>query len=198
MWARVVWCHKNIHWKNYTISYHSSKNTVSHKQYHTIVSTFVITILINKHKEWTKNICNFSLMSYKSLLRWIIIGNKPYKSRSSHKRTTIKHREHISWICLNSFWVFEAVLKWNKRRMHKVRIRRRAQGLLGVTDADFCCGMRWPGDIGLTNQSSISSNDSKNQNKNQNNNHYTSHQYLRPHLRGPSFNIYFLLLHKHM
>ncbi|KAL0123006.1 hypothetical protein PUN28_007565 [Cardiocondyla obscurior] len=47
-----------------------------------------------------------------------------------------------------------------------------------VQDAAFCCGMRWPGDtIGLTNQSSISSNNSKNQNKNQNNNHYTSHQH---------------------
>ncbi|XP_029157188.1 glutamate-gated chloride channel isoform X3 [Nylanderia fulva] len=54
-----------------------------------------------------------------------------------------------------------------------------------VEDADFCCGMRWPGDTtGLTNQSSIFSNDLQNQNKNQNKNHYTSHQYLRTHLRG--------------
>jgi len=70
------------------------------------------------------------------------------------------------------------------------------QGLLGVTDADFCCGMRWPGDTtGLTNQSSVdSSNDPENQNKNQNNNHYTPHQYLRTHLRGPFFNFYLLLL----
>ncbi|XP_012534335.1 glutamate-gated chloride channel isoform X3 [Monomorium pharaonis] len=64
-----------------------------------------------------------------------------------------------------------------------------------VQDADFCCGMRWPGDTtGLTNQSSIS-NDSKNQNKNQNNNHNTSHQYLRTHLRGTlTVNVSVLLL----
>lgn len=73
--------------------------------------------------------------------------------------------------------------------MHTQKMRiRRAQGLLGVTDADFCCGMRWPGDTtGLTNQSSIFSNDPVNQNKNQNNNHYTPHQYLRTRLRGPFF-----------
>ncbi|XP_071563672.1 pH-sensitive chloride channel 1 isoform X4 [Temnothorax nylanderi] len=65
-----------------------------------------------------------------------------------------------------------------------------------VQDADFCCGMRWPGDTtGLTNQSSISSIDSKNQNKNQNNNHYTSHQNLRTHLRGTlTVNVSVLLL----
>lgn len=68
---------------------------------------------------------------------------------------------------------------------------RRGQGLLGVTDADFCCGMRWPGDAtGLSNRSSTSSNDPKNQYKNQNNNHYTSHQHLRTHLRGPSFSAF--------
>ncbi|XP_072766179.1 pH-sensitive chloride channel 1 isoform X3 [Anoplolepis gracilipes] len=65
-----------------------------------------------------------------------------------------------------------------------------------VQDADFCCGMRWPGDTtGLTNQSSIFSNDLENQNKNQNNNHYTSHQYLRTHLRGTlTVNVSVLLL----
>ncbi|XP_024868262.1 glutamate-gated chloride channel isoform X9 [Temnothorax curvispinosus] len=65
-----------------------------------------------------------------------------------------------------------------------------------VQDADFCCGMRWPGDTtGLTNQSSISSIDSKNQYKNQNNNHYTSHQNLRTHLRGTlTVNVSVLLL----
>ncbi|XP_025268693.1 glutamate-gated chloride channel isoform X9 [Camponotus floridanus] len=70
------------------------------------------------------------------------------------------------------------------------------QELLGVTDADFCCGMRWPGDTtGLTNQSSIFSNNLENQNKNQNNNHYSSHQYLRTHLRGTlTVNVSVLLL----
>lgn len=68
---------------------------------------------------------------------------------------------------------------------------RRGQGLLGVTDADFCCGMRWPGDAtSLSNRSSTSSNDPKNQYKNQNNNHYTPHQHLRTHLRGPFFCFY--------
>ncbi|XP_025990973.1 glutamate-gated chloride channel isoform X2 [Solenopsis invicta] len=63
-----------------------------------------------------------------------------------------------------------------------------------VQDADFCCGMRWPGDTtDLTNQSSIS-NDSKTQNKNQNYNNYTS-QYLRTHLRGTlTVNVSVLLL----
>ncbi|KAL6445471.1 hypothetical protein ACFW04_000806 [Cataglyphis niger] len=65
-----------------------------------------------------------------------------------------------------------------------------------VQDADFCCGMKRPGDsTGLTNQSSIFSNDLENQNKNQNNNHYTSHQYLRTHLRGTlTVNVSVLLL----
>ncbi|CAL1673663.1 unnamed protein product [Lasius platythorax] len=65
-----------------------------------------------------------------------------------------------------------------------------------VQDADLCCGMRWPGDTtGLTNQSSIFSNDLENQNKNQNNNHYTSHQYLRTRLRGTlTVNVSVLLL----
>ncbi|XP_043601691.1 glycine receptor subunit alpha-4 isoform X12 [Bombus pyrosoma] len=63
-------------------------------------------------------------------------------------------------------------------------------------DADFCCGMRWPGDAtGLSNRSSTSSNDPKNQYKNQNNNHYTSHQHLRTHLRGTlTVNVSVLLL----
>ncbi|XP_032682504.1 glutamate-gated chloride channel isoform X7 [Odontomachus brunneus] len=61
-----------------------------------------------------------------------------------------------------------------------------------VQDADFCCGMRWPGDTtGLTNRSSTFSNDPKNQNKN----HYTPHQYLRTHLRGTlTVNVSVLLL----
>ncbi|XP_050484412.1 glutamate-gated chloride channel isoform X4 [Bombus huntii] len=65
-----------------------------------------------------------------------------------------------------------------------------------VQDADFCCGMRWPGDAtGLSNRSSTSSNDPKNQYKNQNNNHYTSHQHLRTHLRGTlTVNVSVLLL----
>ncbi|XP_020300470.1 glutamate-gated chloride channel isoform X4 [Pseudomyrmex gracilis] len=65
-----------------------------------------------------------------------------------------------------------------------------------VQDADFCCGMRWPGDTtGLTNQSSIFFNNPVNQNKNQNNNHYTPHQYLRNHLRGTlTVNVSVLLL----
>ncbi|KAL2712974.1 glutamate-gated chloride channel isoform X1 [Vespula squamosa] len=73
---------------------------------------------------------------------------------------------------------------------------RRGQGLLGVTDADFCCGMQWPGDTtGLTNRSSTFSNDPKNQNKNQNNIHYTPHQHLRTHLRGTlTVNVSVLLL----
>ncbi|XP_015183995.1 PREDICTED: glutamate-gated chloride channel isoform X1 [Polistes dominula] len=70
------------------------------------------------------------------------------------------------------------------------------QGLLGVTDADFCCGMQWPGDTtGLANRSSTFSNDPKNQNKNQNNIHYTPHQHLRTHLRGTlTVNVSVLLL----
>ncbi|XP_076630138.1 pH-sensitive chloride channel 1 isoform X7 [Colletes latitarsis] len=67
----------------------------------------------------------------------------------------------------------------------------------GFTDADFCCGMRWPGDAtSLSNRSSTSSNDPKNQYKNQNNNHYTSHQHLhRTHLRGTlTVNVSVLLL----
>ncbi|XP_076546882.1 pH-sensitive chloride channel 1 isoform X5 [Osmia lignaria lignaria] len=65
-----------------------------------------------------------------------------------------------------------------------------------VQDADFCCGMRWPGDAtGLSNRSSTSSNDPKNQYKNQNNNHYTSHRHLRTHLRGTlTVNVSVLLL----
>ncbi|XP_076630159.1 pH-sensitive chloride channel 1 isoform X25 [Colletes latitarsis] len=66
-----------------------------------------------------------------------------------------------------------------------------------VQDADFCCGMRWPGDAtSLSNRSSTSSNDPKNQYKNQNNNHYTSHQHLhRTHLRGTlTVNVSVLLL----
>nr|XP_012224285.1 PREDICTED: glutamate-gated chloride channel isoform X2 [Linepithema humile] len=66
-----------------------------------------------------------------------------------------------------------------------------------VQDADFCCGLRWPGDTtGLTNQSSIFSNDPENQNKNQNNNHYTPpHQHHRTHLRGTlTVNVSVLLL----
>lgn len=144
---------------------------------------------MNKRNE-LKVYVTFNLILSSSLNNYLKC--KPYRSRSSHKRKTIKHRRHILNMPKRFFW--SRTLKWNKRRMHKVRIRRRAQGLLGVTDADFCCGMRWPGDTtGLTNQSSIFSNDSKNQNKNQNNNNYTTHQYLRTHLRGPSFNIYFLL-----
>ncbi|XP_076295381.1 pH-sensitive chloride channel 1 isoform X5 [Lasioglossum baleicum] len=63
-------------------------------------------------------------------------------------------------------------------------------------DADFCCGMRWPGDAtSLSNRSSTSSNDPKNQYKNQNNNHYTPHQHLRTHLRGTlTVNVSVLLL----
>ncbi|XP_066582454.1 glutamate-gated chloride channel isoform X2 [Prorops nasuta] len=64
-------------------------------------------------------------------------------------------------------------------------------------DADFCCGMRWPGDTAsLANQSLASHNDPKNQNNNnQNNNHYTPHQYLRTHLRGTlTVNVSVLLL----
>ncbi|XP_076395003.1 pH-sensitive chloride channel 1 isoform X3 [Megachile rotundata] len=65
-----------------------------------------------------------------------------------------------------------------------------------VQDADFCCGMRWPGDAtGSSNRSSTSSNDPKNQYKNQNNNHYTSRQHLRTHLRGTlTVNVSVLLL----
>ncbi|XP_078033070.1 pH-sensitive chloride channel 1 isoform X4 [Augochlora pura] len=65
-----------------------------------------------------------------------------------------------------------------------------------VQDADFCCGMRWPGDAtSLSNRSSTSSNDPKNQYKNQNNNHYTPHQHLRTHLRGTlTVNVSVLLL----
>ncbi|XP_066582465.1 glutamate-gated chloride channel isoform X13 [Prorops nasuta] len=66
-----------------------------------------------------------------------------------------------------------------------------------VQDADFCCGMRWPGDTAsLANQSLASHNDPKNQNNNnQNNNHYTPHQYLRTHLRGTlTVNVSVLLL----
>ncbi|XP_014471330.1 PREDICTED: glutamate-gated chloride channel isoform X4 [Dinoponera quadriceps] len=61
-----------------------------------------------------------------------------------------------------------------------------------VQDADFCCGMRWPGDnTGLTNRSSTFFNDPKNKN----NNHYTPHQYLRTHLRGTlTVNVSVLLL----
>ncbi|XP_063988449.1 glycine receptor subunit alpha-2 isoform X3 [Diachasmimorpha longicaudata] len=63
-----------------------------------------------------------------------------------------------------------------------------------VQDADFCCGLRSPGDtIGRTNQSATPS-DPK-QNKNQNNNHYTPHQHLRTHLRGTlTVNVSVLLL----
>ncbi|XP_014597881.1 glutamate-gated chloride channel isoform X6 [Polistes fuscatus] len=65
-----------------------------------------------------------------------------------------------------------------------------------VQDADFCCGMQWPGDTtGLANRSSTFSNDPKNQNKNQNNIHYTPHQHLRTHLRGTlTVNVSVLLL----
>ncbi|XP_043285114.1 glutamate-gated chloride channel isoform X3 [Venturia canescens] len=64
-----------------------------------------------------------------------------------------------------------------------------------VQDADFCCGLRWPGDTaGLTNRSTTP-NDPNNQNKNQNNNHYTPHQHLRTHLRGTlTVNVSVLLL----
>ncbi|XP_024941285.1 glutamate-gated chloride channel isoform X4 [Cephus cinctus] len=63
-----------------------------------------------------------------------------------------------------------------------------------VQDADFCCGLRWPGDAtSLTNESTISNNPK--QNKNQNNNHYTPHQHLRTHLRGTlTVNVSVLLL----
>ncbi|XP_029675721.1 glutamate-gated chloride channel isoform X17 [Formica exsecta] len=78
--------------------------------------------------------------------------------------------------------------------LHSSRYDKRL--LPPVQDADFCCGMRRPGDsTGLTNQSSIFSNDLENQNKNQNNNHYTSHQYLRTYLRGTlTVNVSVLLL----
>ncbi|XP_034948058.1 glutamate-gated chloride channel isoform X3 [Chelonus insularis] len=63
-----------------------------------------------------------------------------------------------------------------------------------VQDADFCCGLRSPGDTtSLTNRSAIP-NDLK-QNINQNNNHYTPHQHLRTHLRGTlTVNVSVLLL----
>ena len=63
---------------------------------------------------------------------------------------------------------------------------QRGQGLLGVTDADFCCGMRRPGDATEVSNRPTTSYD-PNENNNQNKNQYTPHQHLRTHLRGPSY-----------
>ncbi|XP_011304928.1 glutamate-gated chloride channel isoform X15 [Fopius arisanus] len=65
-----------------------------------------------------------------------------------------------------------------------------------VQDADFCCGLRSPGDtIARTNESATPSDPKQNKNKNQNNNHYTPHQHLRTHLRGTlTVNVSVLLL----
>lgn len=62
--------------------------------------------------------------------------------------------------------------------------------MLGVTDADFCCGMRRPGDAvehtESANISTASDAGAGGHGKGQNKNHYTPHQHLRTHLRGPS------------
>ncbi|XP_011496934.1 PREDICTED: glutamate-gated chloride channel [Ceratosolen solmsi marchali] len=70
-----------------------------------------------------------------------------------------------------------------------------------VQDADFCCGMHWPGDaddISETNRTTARyllelSNDAFDRNRNENK--YTSHQHLRTHLRGTlTVNVSVLLL----
>ncbi|XP_043481515.1 glutamate-gated chloride channel isoform X6 [Leptopilina heterotoma] len=68
------------------------------------------------------------------------------------------------------------------------------QGLLGVTDADFCCGMRWPGDATEVSNRSTTAYD-PNENNNQNKNQYTQHELHRTHLRGTlTVNVSVLLL----
>ncbi|XP_053594671.1 glutamate-gated chloride channel isoform X3 [Microplitis demolitor] len=63
-----------------------------------------------------------------------------------------------------------------------------------VQDADFCCGLRSPGDTSRPVNRSATFTDLT-QNNNQNNNHYTPHQHLRTHLRGTlTVNVSVLLL----
>ncbi|XP_044582537.1 glutamate-gated chloride channel isoform X3 [Cotesia glomerata] len=63
-----------------------------------------------------------------------------------------------------------------------------------VQDADFCCGLRSPGDSTRPVNRSATLTDLT-QNNNQNNNHYTPHQHLRTHLRGTlTVNVSVLLL----
>ena len=111
-----------------------------------------------------------------------------YETRNARREGTKTGERRIEQLHRS----IEKKRKEKKRKARKKKGWDVGKGLLGVTDADFCCGMRWPGDAtGLSNRSSTSSNDPKNQYKNQNNNHYTSHQHLRTHLRGPSFCFYF-------
>ncbi|XP_033215128.1 glutamate-gated chloride channel isoform X3 [Belonocnema kinseyi] len=63
-----------------------------------------------------------------------------------------------------------------------------------VQDADFCCGMRWPGDAGEVSNRSTTFSD-PNENNNQNKNQYTQHELHRTHLRGTlTVNVSVLLL----
>ncbi|XP_023317111.1 glutamate-gated chloride channel isoform X2 [Trichogramma pretiosum] len=77
-----------------------------------------------------------------------------------------------------------------------------------VQDADFCCGMHWPGDSDSDSSNEASHNRSAgpvyfddasigllHKNKNQYKYHYTPHQHLRTHLRGTlTVNVSVLLL----
>ncbi|XP_043481479.1 glutamate-gated chloride channel isoform X2 [Leptopilina heterotoma] len=63
-----------------------------------------------------------------------------------------------------------------------------------VQDADFCCGMRWPGDATEVSNRSTTAYD-PNENNNQNKNQYTQHELHRTHLRGTlTVNVSVLLL----
>ncbi|XP_024868257.1 glutamate-gated chloride channel-like isoform X4 [Temnothorax curvispinosus] len=140
--------------------------------------------------------------SDKEILDTLLLANRYDKRLLPPVQGTLRLPSHCQnqgnytpHLCIQMTLDHPEHLEHHRHRYHHTAPHNHSS-LLTPRHADFCCGMRWPGDTtGLTNQSSISSIDSKNQYKNQNNNHYTSHQNLRTHLRGTlTVNVSVLLL----